>query len=196
MTLKQALVPITDTDAGDARREQHVMRLNAKKDLLGQEPMWSAARSRPRRSTVPRSDARQTTILLVDNNELDVTAIKRAFKTLRIANSLVTASDGVEALEILRGGKGTAGLAAPHLVLLDLDLPRMDGLEFLTELRRDPALCQTVVFVLAGSEAPGDRQDAYRKNIAGYVLKPYPERNFTDSIAMLHHYWTTVQLPG
>lgn len=136
------------------------------------------------------------TVLLVDDDEVDVLAITRAFRTLRIANPVVVARDGIEALDILRGTNGRGRLSAPYLVLLDLNMPRMGGLEFLTELREDPDLCQTIVFVMTTSAAHGDRVRVYHKNVAGYVLKQGPERNFIDSIAMLHHYWTMVQFPG
>jgi len=135
------------------------------------------------------------TILLVDDDEVDLRAARRAFTTLRITNPLVTARDGREALDLLRGKNGRARLASPYLVLLDLNMPRMGGVEFLTELRDDPELCQTVVFVMTNSAAAGDRTLAYQKNIAGYVLKQELDRSFVDAIALLHHYWSMVQLP-
>ena len=154
------------------------------------------AASRPHRMMLAPAPAGLPTVLLVDDDEVDVLAITRAFRTLRIANPVVIARDGLEALDILRGTNGRARLSAPYLVLLDLNMPRMGGVEFLTELRDDQDLCQTIVFVMTTSEAHGDRVRAYHKNVAGYVLKQGAERNFIDSIAMLHHYWTMVQLPG
>jgi CheY-like chemotaxis protein len=91
------------------------------------------------------------TVLLVDDDDVDVVAITRAFKALRIANPMVTARDGLEALDILRGSNGRDALRAPYLVLLDLHMPRMGGVKFLTELRDDPGLCQTLVFVMTTS---------------------------------------------
>lgn len=135
------------------------------------------------------------TVLLVDDDEVDVMAITRAFKTLRIPNPVKVARDGVEALDILRGTNGRERLTPPYLVLLDLNMPRMGGVEFLTELRDDPELCQAIVFVMTTSVAHADRVRAYHKNVAGYVLKQGGERSFVDSIAMLHHYWSMVQFP-
>jgi len=135
------------------------------------------------------------TVLLVDDDEIDVMAVTRAFKTLRIPNPVVVARDGMEALDILRGTNGRDRLPPPYLVLLDLNMPRMGGVEFLTELRDDSELCQTIVFVMTMSVAHGDRVRAYHKNVAGYVLKQGGERSFVDSIAMLHHYWSMVQFP-
>jgi CheY-like chemotaxis protein len=151
----------------------------------------------PNMQVISRSpgSAGVATILLVDDDEVDVRATRRAFTTLRITNPLVTARDGIEALDLLRGKNGRARLAPPYLILLDLNMPRMGGVEFLTELRDDSELCQTVVFVMTNSAASGDRMRAYQKNIAGYVLKQDMDRSFVDAIALLHHYWSMVQLP-
>jgi CheY-like chemotaxis protein len=135
------------------------------------------------------------TVLLVDDDEIDVRATRRAFTTLRITNPLVTARDGIEALDLLRGNNGCTRLPPPYLILLDLHMPRMGGVEFLTELRNDPVLCQTVVFVMTNSAASADRMLAYQKNIAGYVLKEDLDRSFVNAVALLHHYWCMVQLP-
>ena len=136
-----------------------------------------------------------TTILLVDDDEVDVMAIRRAFKTLRIGNPVITAQNGIEALHLLRGDNGCVKVPAPCLVLLDLNMPRMGGLEFLTELRDDPELCQTIVFVMATSSDNDDRTSVYQKNVAGYVLKQHTGRNFVDAIALVQHYLCMVELP-
>ena len=115
---------------------------------------------------------RQTpTVLLVEDDEVDVMVIRRAFQKSRIQAPLVVASDGMEALEILRGEGGKSRLAPPYIVLLDLNMPRMNGIEFLDELRRDPELRTTVVFVLTTSDAPGDVQAAFAHCVAGYFCK-------------------------
>ena len=96
----------------------------------------------------------EVNILLVEDDEVDVMAVKRALKTLKIANPFFRAADGIEALEMLRGTGGKKQLPSPYIVLLDLNMPRMDGLEFLDELRQDPALHRSVVFVMTTSAAP------------------------------------------
>lgn len=134
-------------------------------------------------------------ILLVEDDEVDVMAVKRAFRLLKIANPLYEARDGIEALEVLRGSGGRPPLPRPFIVLLDLNMPRMGGLEFLDELRKDPELHRSIVFVMTTSAAEEDRVRAYNHNIAGYVLKHSPGHSFVDAVLMLEHYWRVVELP-
>lgn len=134
-------------------------------------------------------------ILLVEDDEVDAMAVKRAFRDLKIANPLFEVSDGIEALEILRGANGRTPLPRPYIILLDLNMPRMGGLEFLDELRKDPDLLRSVVFIMTTSAAEQDRIGAYEKNVSGYVLKHSPGHSFIDAIAMLEHFWRVVELP-
>jgi CheY-like chemotaxis protein len=136
------------------------------------------------------------TILLVEDDEIDVTAMQRAFRDLKIANPMVRAADGIEALDMLRGSNGRERLAEPVLVLLDLNMPRMSGIEFLAELRKDADLHSTIVFVMTTSSAEEDRVRAYEKHVAGYVLKHHPVKTFQDAISMLHHYWKIIEFPA
>jgi len=138
----------------------------------------------------------EVTILLVEDDEIDVKAVKRAFRDLKIANPIVEAVDGVDALEILRGENGKTRLPSPHLILLDLNMPRMSGLEFLAELRKDPRLQRSIVFVMTTSAAEEDRVNAYNLNIAGYVLKHSPGHSFLEAVSMLEHFWRVVEFPG
>lgn len=133
-------------------------------------------------------------ILLVEDDEIDVMAVKRAFRELKIANPLFEASDGIEALEMLRETGGNA-IPRPFIILLDLNMPRMGGIEFVKELRSDPALKSSIVFIMTTSAAEEDRINAYNLNVAGYVLKHSPGHSFLDAIAMLEHYWRIVELP-
>lgn len=90
-------------------------------------------------------------LLLVEDDEVDVQGLKRAFAKSRIGNPITVARDGIEALEILRGENGQAKLAKPHLILLDLNMPRMNGLEFLEAIRADEDLKTSVVFMITTS---------------------------------------------
>ena len=140
--------------------------------------------------------SRAVTILLVDNDAVDVMAVKRTFRELKIANPVVEAHDGIDALERLRGENGYQKVSEPLLILLDLNMPRMGGIEFLEELRRDPLLCTTLVFVMTTSDAEEDRRLAYQKNVAGYVLKNHLGPSFLEAFGMLEHYWRVIEFPG
>jgi CheY-like chemotaxis protein len=139
--------------------------------------------------------SRSITILLVDNDTVDTMAVKRAFRELKITNPVVEAHDGIEALERLRGENGYEKVREPLLILLELNMPRMGGIEFLQELRNDPLLRRTLVFVMSTSSADEDRRLAYEKNIAGYFLKHGSKEDFLEAIRMLERYWQTIEFP-
>lgn len=134
-------------------------------------------------------------ILLIEDDEVDVMAIRRALKKKHIVNDLTLAKDGVEGLDILRGANGHQRLARPNIILLDLNMPRMGGLEFLHEIRGDPNLSDAIIFVLTTSNSDEDRCQAYSKNIAGYILKSKVGDELADAISMLNLYWAVVELP-
>ena len=134
-------------------------------------------------------------LLLVEDDEVDVQGLKRAFAKSRIGNPITVARDGIEALEILRGENGQAKLAKPHLILLDLNMPRMNGLEFLAAIRADEDLKASVVFMITTSKAEEDKARAYEKNVAGYIVKQDPANTFMQAVALLEHYWKIVEFP-
>jgi CheY-like chemotaxis protein len=131
-------------------------------------------------------------ILLVEDDEVDVMNVNRAFKKNNISNPLWVAGNGIEALAVLRSGDMPEDR---RLILLDLNMPRMNGIEFLRELRADPELKATPVVVLTTSDDERDRVDAYHLNVAGYILKPVTLANFVEAMATLNKYWTLVELP-
>ena len=138
------------------------------------------------------SEERALNILLVDDDEVDVMTVKRAFTKANITNKLFVASNGIEALEMLRSG------SIPNtrrLVLLDLNMPKMNGLEFLREVRSDPALASLTVVVLTTSNEDRDRVDAFQLNVAGYLLKPVTFHTFAEVMATLNKYWTLMEMP-
>lgn len=138
---------------------------------------------------------KEVNILLVEDDELDVDAATRAFKKAKIANPIITAEDGKVALDYLRGENGRQRIARPYIVLLDLNMPRMTGLEFLEEVRNDPILTDSIVFVLTTSDADRDRWTAYEKHVAGYILKSNVGEGFIQLISLLDNYWKIVELP-
>ena len=139
-------------------------------------------------------NAKTVNVLLVEDDEVDARIVKRAFQEARIANSLHVVKDGVEALAALRGN-GELPFAKPHLIVLDLNLPRMNGIEFLTEIREDESLRDNVVFVLSTSNSAEDRAKAYQLNVAGYMVKSMAGEGLVDTVTMLDHYWRVVTLP-
>lgn len=132
------------------------------------------------------------TILIVDDDDVDVLGIERALKKLKILNPVVRAHDGIEALQILREPNG---ITRPYLILLDINMPRMNGQEMLAELRRDKTLSSAVVFVLTTSQDDQDKVLAYSKNVAGYIVKQHVGDGFMHVIEMLDRYWRLVELP-
>jgi CheY-like chemotaxis protein len=131
-------------------------------------------------------------VLLVEDDEVDVMNVRRAFKKGNITNPLFVAGNGVEALEMLRKGELPK---SRRLVLLDLNMPKMNGIEFLRELRADPELGHTPVVVLTTSDAERDKVEAYNLHVAGYLLKPVTFSNFCETMASLNKYWTLVEMP-
>ncbi|MFZ2957677.1 MAG: response regulator [Candidatus Ozemobacteraceae bacterium] len=134
-------------------------------------------------------------ILLIEDDEVDAMTIKRGFQRARIANQIVRAKDGIEGLELLRGEAKAGELGKPCIILLDLNMPRMNGFEFLDELRNDSALKQTIVFVLTTSKDEKDIDRVYDQNVAGYIVKKEAGKEFLNLIEMIDHYWRVVELP-
>lgn len=134
-------------------------------------------------------------ILLLEDDEIDARSILRAFKRKRIANPVTVEVDGVDGLARLRGTGGRERLEKPYIILLDLNMPRMDGLHFLDELRVDPDLRSSVVFVLTTSTLDRDRIAAYEKQVAGYIVKERAGDDFVRLLDLLGHYWQVVELP-
>ena len=134
-------------------------------------------------------------LLLVEDDEVDVQGLKRAFARSRIANPISVARDGIEALEMLRGENGRAKLPKPHLILLDLNMPRMNGIEFLEAIRADEELKGTVVFMITPWKADEDKARAYGHNVAGYIVKQDPANTFMEAVSLLEHFWKVVEFP-
>lgn len=133
--------------------------------------------------------------LIVDDDAVCIMSIKRTFKKLGIRNPLFTAVDGCDALELLRGDRDTEEIVRPYVVLLDLNMPRMGGLEFLETVRKDPDLRRIIIFVMTTSDAPRDITAAYDQNIAGYVMKDNAFHSFSEALAMIENYARLIIFP-
>ncbi len=138
----------------------------------------------------------QMTFLLVEDNELDVEKIQRGLARLRIDNPVIRARNGYEALDVLRGVDGTPPLGMPYIILLDLNMPKMNGIEFLQEIRRDPTLAGAPVFVLTTSDRSQDIEDAHRHNICGYIVKPMGVKDMVTALGALKTYLDLCEFPS
>lgn len=133
-------------------------------------------------------------ILLIEDDEVDIMNVKRAFKKNHIENPLHIAHDGVEALEKLRGSHEEK-IPFPRIILLDLNMPRMGGLEFLEELRKDDKLKTISVFIMTTSNEESDKLKAFNLNVAGYILKPLSMEQFIHAVSTLKSYWKLCEFP-
>ena len=129
-------------------------------------------------------------LLVVDDDTIDVMTVKRGLVRAGIVYRLCEAKDGLEALAVLRSDRMPA---ARRLVLLDLKLPRMNGLEFLEALRADPALSSTPVVIITTSSHERDRREAHRLHVAGYFVKSLDFKSFVELLIIIDRYWSAVQ---
>jgi CheY-like chemotaxis protein len=127
-------------------------------------------------------------ILLVEDDRVDIMTVQRALRRNRIHNPLHVARTAPEALAMLRGDGGQPPIPRPALVLLDLNLPRMSGIEFLDQLRADPRLQDLKVIVLTSSNEPNDRAAAFTYEVEDYVVKPHSFDEFAVAINTLLRY--------
>jgi CheY-like chemotaxis protein len=135
---------------------------------------------------------RMLNILLVEDDAVDVMNVRRAFEKNNIINPLHVASNGIEALQMLRGGQVPG---ERRIVLLDLNMPRMNGIEFLRHVRSDPQLNLIPVVVLTTSADERDKVEAFSLNVAGYLVKPVTFGDFAELMAALNKYWSLVEFP-
>lgn len=132
-----------------------------------------------------------TTIFLVDDDELEVMWLTRQIAKLDLKFNFLHARDGEDALELLRSEQ----VPFPHIILLDINMPRMDGHEFLALLRENPTYKTSVVFMMTSSEAVSDKKRAYEKNVAGYLLKSIQSSSENQLGTLIQCYCKSVQMP-
>lgn len=142
--------------------------------------------------TTSVQECREVSLLMIEDDDIDATAMKRALHKLKLLNPVYRARDGLEGIELLRAGE----VPSPYIILLDLNMPRMNGLEFLEEIRSDPTLTHSVVFVLTTSKSDEDILAAYREHVAGYLFKQRMDNDFLQVVGLLNHYWRIIELPN
>lgn len=131
-------------------------------------------------------------VLLVEDDDVDAMTVKRAFSDLKITNPLVRKLNGEEALDYLRN---EANLV-PCVILLDLNMPKMNGIEFLKIAKADDGLKRIPVIVLTTSKSDEDRVESFGLSVAGYMIKPTDYKKFVDTIRVIDLYWTISELPN
>jgi len=130
-------------------------------------------------------------VLLVEDDTIDAMTVRRAFRDLNVANSLAHALNGEEALDYLRDETNER----PCVILLDLNMPKMNGTEFLKIVKVDPSLKRIPVVVLTTSNEERDILESFRSSVAGYIVKPVDYRKFVEAIQTIDLYWTLSELP-
>lgn len=130
-------------------------------------------------------------ILLVEDDEVDVMNVKRAFKKGNVSNPLFVANNGIEALSLLEN----SSMTNPKIILLDLNMPKMGGIEFLEVIRKRDEFKNISVFVMTTSNEESDKIDAYNLNVAGYILKPLSIDRFIEAVSILNNYWKLCEFP-
>lgn len=130
-------------------------------------------------------------ILLVEDGHVDTMITQRAFKELKIPNQLLATGNGEEALAYLKD----ENTEKPCLVLLDLNMPRMNGIEFLEIIKQDDNLKKIPVIILTTSNEKKDKIESFRLSVAGYMVKPIEYKQFVEMIKTIDVYWTTSELP-
>ena len=130
-------------------------------------------------------------ILLVEDDQVDAMTVRRALKELNIANRLENVENGEEALAYLRD----SAMEHPCLILLDLNMPVMNGIEFLQAVRADPKLKCMPVVVLTTSDEQKDKVESFELGVAGYMRKPVDYRQFVEMMRTINAYWTISESP-
>lgn len=134
-------------------------------------------------------------ILLVEDDDGDAKAVQRAFAKSKIANKIFRAIDGLDALDVLKGKKGKEKISSPFLLLVDLNMPRMNGIELIKALRTDPELHKAIVFILTTSKRDEDKAASYELNVTGYIVKETAGHDFLNLINLVDSYWRIVEMP-
>ena len=130
-------------------------------------------------------------ILLVEDDSVDALTVQRAFKDIEVRNEVIHFENGEEALEFLRTGKGPR----PCIILLDLNMPRMNGIEFLEAVKMDEKLRSIPIVVLTTSTEHKDRHESFNHSVAGYMVKPIDYKAFVELMKTISTYWSHSELP-
>ena len=131
-------------------------------------------------------------ILLIEDDIIDRMTVQRSFKELQITNELLTANNGEEGLVCLKDERTDA----PCIIILDLNMPKMNGIEFLSVVKQDAVLRKIPVIVLTTSKEEIDKVRSFNLGVAGYIQKPVDYDKFLEAIKTINLYWTLSELPS
>ncbi len=129
-------------------------------------------------------------ILLVEDNEGDIEMTERVLQNDQNACSVSVAHDGLEALDFLRKKGDFINASTPHLILLDLNMPRMDGKKFLETVKQDPQLMAIPVIMLTSSQSPTDIRECYERHASCYIVKPFDLQEFAETLHQVVRFWS------
>lgn len=135
-------------------------------------------------------------LLLVDDDEGDVFMMSELMQDMTLPIELMTVENGLQAMAYLRQEAPYAQAPRPDIVLLDLNMPRMDGRQVLSEVRADPELCGIPIVVLTTSTARPDIQTCYETGCNAYLVKPFGVEGLTEMVAQLESFWSALVLPA
>lgn len=127
-------------------------------------------------------------ILLIEDDYVDILTVQRAFAKLEVKNPLQICGNGLEALDYLRENE------FPALIILDLNMPKMNGLEFLEEIKSDPKLSLIPIVVLTTSQEQSDRLKSFENHVSGYMVKPVEFKEFVKIMDSIRNYWENSEL--
>ncbi len=131
-------------------------------------------------------------VLLVEDDSIDAMTVRRAFKDLKLTNELAHSVNGEEAVKYLEDPANER----PCVILLDLNMPRMNGTEFLKVIKEDEELKKIPVIVLTTSNEERDVVESFRLSVAGYIVKPVDYKKFVEAIRTIDMYWTLSEMPA
>jgi len=130
-------------------------------------------------------------ILLVEDDIVDVMTVKRAFKDVKISNPIAVCGNGLLALEYLKNESNKK----PGIILLDINMPKMNGIEFLEVIKKEKEFKSIPVIILTTSKAEQDKIKSFNLGVAGYMIKPVDYLKFVETIKTIHLYWALSELP-
>lgn len=142
---------------------------------------------------IPRERHPPLGVILVEDDDGDAKAVRRALSRAQVPLTLIRARDGVDALSLIRGETGTP--PRHYILFVDLNMPRMNGLELLSEIRNDPRLSQAVIFVMTTSSDDRDVAAAFSHHVAGYLVKAQVGSDYGDLVGIVERYARAVEVP-